>query len=206
MTQNVYARVIAGKITEYPVYEIHIKNRSHPKDWYIEVEKTNKPEVSIYQYVKETVALHGKRAVLTYEIMDHGLDYLFSMVYNKNRKQNSLSVTNFGVSENKSVILSSDIFIDSVPVGYEIALSTAIDKYVSQRLIDFAKVNGYDSVVSLVSYKDSSVEEWTNLANKFIIIRDLTWKICINFQSEIISGKRPIPKSMDEFVKLLPQL
>lgn len=210
MSQTVYARVDAGKIVEYPVYEIHIVNRAHPKDWYVEVERSAHPETTVYQYVSEKLELVGKRAVLSYEVKDHELAHLFSMVYNTpDRVASPLDGTSFGFPKanlGAPVATLPDMFISTAPVGYAEALAAAVDKFVTQRLTDFVLASGFSSIVSLVSYKDSTVPEWSALANEFIVMRDLTWTTVIDLQRKLTAGEVAIPKSLSDFVALLPDL
>jgi hypothetical protein len=201
MEQTVYARVYDGKIIEYPVYEIHIRNRVHPFDWYKKVEKSERPASTVYQYVKETLTVNNDRVMSNYHVVDHGLDYLFSMIYSSN-DYSQKPVSNKDIPINQI----EDQFISAAPEGYMEALTTAVDRYVSNLLNEFAATSGFDSINSLVSYKDSTVAEWASMANEFIILRDLMWTTCINMQKELRAGTKSIPKSLLEFTELLPEL
>jgi hypothetical protein len=199
MEQTVYARVSNGRITEYPVYEMHIRNRAHPFEMYKKVEKSERPVATVYQYVKETLTVSGERVISTYQVTDHELDYLFSMIYNSDV---TLSVDDTDTPETPV----EDKFISTTPEGYMEALSTAVDKYVSKLLNNFAIASGFDSVISLISYKDSTVSRWADMASDFIVLRDLMWTTCITMQDEVRTGSKPIPKSLPEFTSLLPEL
>jgi hypothetical protein len=210
MEQTVYARVDNDKIIEYPVYEMHIRNRAHPFDWYKKVVKPVRPVTTIYQYVKETLKLAGDAVAVEYTVVDHGLEHLFSMMYNRSdRVPGPLDGTSFGMAlpvTGSPVAPVADQFISTAPEGYMDALTAAVDKHVSGILNDFAKSSGFDSVVSLVSYKDSTVPEWASMANDFIVLRDLMWTTCITMQNELRAGAKPVPKTLLEFATMLPEL
>lgn len=75
-----------------------------------------------------------------------------------------------------------------------------------KRLDDFAKTKGYDSIMSVCTYKDSTREVFRNDAAKAIVIRDGWWETLATIASEVLSGQRAEPENFEALLSELPQL
>jgi hypothetical protein len=205
---KIYARVIDGQIAEYPVYEIHIRNRAQPLDWYTEVEHASYPMLTHYQYAEEQLGLFGNRVLVNYVVRDHDLAYLFNMAYDvTKRKVTSLDGTPFGLPVDKAGKPSpiiEDQFIKNMEPAFFDALKKAADSFVTNHLKSYAHGLGFDDIISLISYKDSTVPEWATAAQDFIIKRDLTWTVCIELQNKLANNEIAIPRKLEEFTNKLP--
>jgi hypothetical protein len=204
-----YARVINGKVVEYPVYETHIQNRAQPLSWYTEVEYASYPELTAYQYAEEQMGLFGNKVLVNYVVKNRDLAYIFNMAYDVTKqKVTSLTNTPFGLPSDKPgtpTPLLEDQFVKNMESAYFDALKVAADSFVTNHLKTHAHSLGFDDIISLVSYKDSTVPEWATAAQDFIIKRDLTWTVCIDLQNKLANNEIAIPRTLEEFTSKLPK-
>lgn len=73
-----------------------------------------------------------------------------------------------------------------------------------QRLDNFAQTRGYDSILSLCSYANSTNPKFAKEGSYGIEIRDLTWLKLYEVYDQVISNERPFPKSFLDVVDDLP--
>jgi hypothetical protein len=74
---------------------------------------------------------------------------------------------------------------------------------IQRRLDEAAQSRGYDSILSAVTYIDSSVPQFAADAREFIDCRDDTWATATQIMGEAMAGKRPVPTEA-ELMALLP--
>lgn len=72
-------------------------------------------------------------------------------------------------------------------------------------LDNFAQSGGYDSVLSCVSYANSTNAKFKSDALKMIALRDATWLKSVEIMNKVQAGDKPIP-SLTEYKSLLPVL
>lgn len=75
-----------------------------------------------------------------------------------------------------------------------------------KRLDDFAKSNGYDSILSACTYATSSVAKFRSEGQYCVDVRDSTWSTLYQYMTNIESGIIPVPTSFSDVEPLLPNL
>jgi hypothetical protein len=66
-----------------------------------------------------------------------------------------------------------------------------------------AKANGYDSIASCISYKDSSVAQWDADATAALAWRDAVWRACFQWQQ---SAQANPPATFPTSAEVIAQL
>lgn len=198
MTQKTYARLVDGVIAEYPVFEIHIKNRSHPFHWYTECVYDDKPELpDAFHYLKEHTKvvfnkLRDKNEVrVSYSIKEYTLTNLLNKIY-------KTSPNLLEESPNKNL---SEI---------DPALATRImelaDKHIIFKLDEFAKTRRYDSLISLCLYRNDINPTFAAEAERGATLRSLTWQAANVYITKLMSDQLPVPKTVKDIEAQLPAL
>ena len=183
-----YARIEDGVIVEYPVYEEHIKNRSHPFEWYTPVIYDEKPEAAIDQHTREILTIGNGVVNCSYVVENMSLRDLISIA---NSKSSPIG--------NSDKLLVSDID----PVIVQKVVDKVLE-YSINKLETFVKSNGYDSIISAISYKDSTVAKYQNEANQVIVMRDNLWSILLTYSEEVKAGTKDFPVSVLDVDKIIP--
>lgn len=118
---------------------------------------------------------------------------------------NSNDTTSWRAIGSLSDLLPNETFSDSAP---EPSLADAAAEIMAdvQSWLDWtARQNGYDSLASCISYKDSSIGQWSSDATVAITWRDAVWQACFQWQqSSMIDQPMSFPSSSD-VISLLPQ-
>lgn len=187
---KVFARIKNGKIIEYPVYEIHIKNRAHSVDRYTECIFDTKPEIPAFHQVREVLKISENKVYVSYILKAKTLEELLSSLRTRN-------IPGIPAVEVTIATIAKD-FIDQVVV--------IAKKEVQDRLDAFATTDGFDDMKSLVGYKDSTIPEWSEKATRAILLRDQTWMALYNYLDTVMNGTEPVPKSKNEVFDKLPVL
>jgi len=181
--QDVFARVENGQIVEYPVYRLHIENRSHPVEWYTPVVEVNKPEVPEFHYLTPTLTLKDGVVNVTYSVKAFDLSQLLARV-------NSSVMDLPGKSE---------VFISQIDPKLADRIVNLTTNYAEGKLEAFIATRGYDSLNNLLSrYKDSSVAKFKLEANHVQGLLDALWSRLLAYYGEINTGVKPIPMSLSE--------
>lgn len=190
---EVYARVENRRIVEYPVYSLHITNRAHPFEWYQKVFFDQKPETPEFHYLQEVPVLQINNEVhVTYIPVAMTLRDLLAIIYPE---------TNLGFSEEIQPVDISTV--DEKLVNRIVEL---VRQHVQRLLDEFAKQRGYDSIVSAVSYGNSSVQQFANEGQRALQKRDEAWTNMYAYIAEVKAGSKPVPKSVSEIEAELPAL
>jgi len=107
----------------------------------------------------------------------------------------------------------------AVPVGYKASYDTnagvlpadpvaALKKTIiaatQKRLDDFAKIKGYDGILSACTYASSAIASFATEGSRARDLRDQTWAALYAIVAECEAGTRPTPSSFAE--PLLPAL
>lgn len=85
------------------------------------------------------------------------------------------------------------------------AFQAYVADVVQKKLDTAAKDHGYDSILSAVSYKDSSVPAFSADATAFLAWRDGVWAYCYTLLAECQVGAVPVP-TVSELLAGLPPL
>lgn len=185
---KVYARVANEQIIEYPVYEIHIRNRKHPIEWYTECIVATKPSVPKFHHLKELKTVANGKVYVTYEIVPQTLENLLSSIKGP-----------VVPGETPAPVLASDLTSDVVQRVIKLG-----DEYVTKKLTDFAATKGYDSIVSAVSYETSTVAEFRAHAAKIKQLRDTIWVDLPVYINSVVTNAVPFPTSIADIDAVLP--
>jgi len=194
MSRKVYGRIKDGKLIEFPVYEIHIKNRAHPINWYTEALYQPKPEVDQFHYLKETPTVFGNLILVSYEIVPYSLNKVLSDIWKLNNP------------------LALDGTEPTPPVFAEISpeivqrVVTLTKLHVQEKLDAFAKTREYDDIGSASSYATSNVLKYKTEGERAVLLRDSTWNAFYAYLAEVQSGVSQVPKSTQEIDARMPVL
>jgi hypothetical protein len=75
----------------------------------------------------------------------------------------------------------------------------------AQALMDkAARLRGYDSMISVISYLSSSNPTWKADAEAGRAYRDLIWNTLRILETSVSQGQQPMPASIDEVMATLP--
>lgn len=184
-----FARVIDGKIVEYPVYRLHIKNRAHPLDWYTPVVQNPKPELPPFSSYKSNLSVVGGTVVVSYTVVPQGLAEIL----------HNLTTVN---EANERVAPS----IADVPPATVEKVYDLVGDYVMGKLSQWAATRKYTSFNSLTDYRDSAIPKFKAEALRAIELRDQIWTILIGYFTQVTSGELPVPTSLSEIDALMPVL
>lgn len=191
---KIYGRIKDGKLVEFPVYEIHIKNRSHPFSWYTEALYEPKPEVDQFHYLKEVPTVFGNLLLVKYEIVPYSLNKLLSDIWYLNRQ--------YTLDSNEEIPpLFTDIPSDTIQ-----RVITLIKQYVQEKLDTFAKTREYDNISSAASYSTSNDIRYKSEGERAVLLRDNTWNAFYTYLAEVQTGISEIPKSTKEIDDRIPIL
>ena len=190
---QIYARVINGKIVEFPVYLIHIQNRALPLEWFTEVIYDVKPPVPDFHYAKEVPRVeNGTEVHIGYEIIAMTLSDLLLQASGGTRLLDGEAATPIDVTTLDPAL---------------IARIKVLTEEIVQKLMDeFAAEKGYDSMMSLISYKDSTIPTFAAEAMVGITSRDNTWVSINTYLSEVLAGIKPVPTSLNDILANVPDL
>ena len=199
MSQTEYGRIIDGKVVEYPVYELHIKNRAHPKEWYTEVIHLVVPEHdSRYEYIQQALEITGAHIVAKYNVVPMTVDGILNKVFYPNGMMD--------MSKPGEIVQPAEININDVDPALVSAVVARVSLEIGQKLDDFAKTRNYDDVKSAVTYLNSDVPQFKAEAERIAALRDQTYSLLYQYISDIKTGVKPIPKSFGEINAILPEL
>jgi hypothetical protein len=187
---KVFARIKDGKITEYPVYEIHIKNRNHPNSLYLECVFDKKPNVPEFHYLTESKSVENNKVYIKYKILPIPLEGLLkklNIIQHPGKQPVPLLITDVRPELTERII-------------------TLTKEHVQSLLDKFAAEKGFDDMSSLVSYKDSTIPEWASQATTGIAKRDATWSGLYVYLNKINTGVEPLPTTIQDIMQELPSL
>lgn len=194
MIKKVYGRIKDGKLIEFPVYEIHIKNRAHPISWYTEALYEVKPEVDQFHYLKEVPTVVGHLIFVRYEKVPYSLDKVLRDIWGLN---NPLSLD--GTEPTPPVF--ADISAEIVQ-----RVVTLTKLHVQEKLDAFAKTREYDNIGSAASYATSNDLKYKTEGERAVLLRDSTWNAFYAYLAEVQTGVSQVPKSTQEIDARMPVL
>jgi len=189
-TNAVFARIQNDEIVEYPVSLLHITNRAHPIDWYVECIFDTKPTIPAFHYAVEVPVIEDNKVRVSYNVIAYTLEQLLNM-----NKSESVGFPN------KAPVAIADV--EPALLQRIVSLTTA---YVQDKLDTFAQEKGYDSLLSATSYKDSQVSQFVTDALKAIVARDNMWTCLHDYLNNVNAGSDPVPVTFTDITSRLPIL
>ena len=94
---------------------------------------------------------------------------------------------------------------DPVPAPTMADCAAALKTDVQAWLDSTAGQNGYDSLASCISYKDSAIVQWSADATAAIAWRDAVWQACFQWQQSAVSNPPATFPTSAEVIAQLPQ-
>lgn len=189
-----YARLDeSGNIIEYPVYDIHIRNRHHPKEWYTECVLAIRPVAPRFYFVKEILEVIVKQVGNKTEL---------SVLVNYEVLPQELNNILHSISKNATGQPSTVSDLDQPTLDKIIEL---VDNYVESKLDAFAKTRGYTSAERCAGYKDSTIPKFSTEAATMIAIRDQVWVKMPEYLTKVITGAKPLPRTTADIDAELPE-
>jgi hypothetical protein len=186
LNEKIYARLKDNKIVEYPVYALHIKNRNHNFDKYTEVIYFDKPLFNEKtQFLKEKLTILDNKVLCDFTVEDFTLQTLF-LFLNRSNTSDKIDVTKLDPE------IVNRIF-------------DLIDKYYSNKLEEFIKKEGYDDLMTCISYKDSTILEYSIEATKAIALRDNMWKTLFAYRKKVNTGTIDFPISIKDIENIVEE-
>lgn len=102
-------------------------------------------------------------------------------------------------------LLTGEIFAIEPPVPTLADVSATLITDVQAWLDATAQANGYDSIASCISYKDSSVAQWNDDATAALAWRDAVWQACFQWQQDALANPPATFPNSAEVIAQLPQ-
>jgi len=190
---DLFARVKDGKIIEFPVYRLHIKNRAHPIDWYTPVKEVGKEEnLPPFSYQKRTIELIGNDVVATYTTQQYTLSELLSQLNRSN-----------------DLVVGSEVQapkIEELDPALVNQVHKLVSEYATSKLNAFAQERGYDDIYTLCDYRDSMFDKFRTEGLRGFQLRDQVWMALTSYFSEVMAGTKPVPTSITEIDAQFPAM
>lgn len=190
-TNTLFARVSDGKITEYPVSGLHIRNRAHPKAWYKPVVQPQRPVITEFQHIRETPVVTDDHVTLTYEVKDFTLDNIL---------RNLLPAGSTGIDNT----IRADV--NTLTVAQVERISELASEMVQDMLDTFAEEKGYDDIKSAITYLNSGVVSFAADAAIALTLRDQTWDGLYTYLASVQADTTDVPLNTTEIKATLPTL
>lgn len=192
-TPEVYARVINGQITEYPVYYSSIIARGDPLTEYTPVTYGAAPSITAYQQLEESIQVIGNTVLVSYEAVDLPFESLLTLAWGADTYE--------GISD-----ITTPPAISSIDPLLVQTIENTASSLVGDILDVFAATKNYSSITSACSYFNSSIPEFNADGQAAVYCRDLTWSYLYTYMGKLTAGLLPIPSSFDDVLNNLPVL
>lgn len=197
---TIYARLVDGKVVEYPVYELHIVNRAQPFDWYTKVQFAPQPEVPEFYTLEEIITvtkdLAGVDAVnVTYNVKPLSLAHILNTLRKPSEDGGLL-----GMPSNEPLAIA-----DVPPATIKRVADLAAELSVS-RLNAFVQTRSYDDVKSAVGYVGSAIPNFAAEGKRAFDLRDQSWQALLAYMDKVTTGVLPVPITVEEIEAVLPAL
>ena len=191
---DLFAKVENGVIVEYPVYRLHIVNRSQPLDWYTPVIDLEKPALPDFSKYVETLTLKDTYIERSFTVQPYSLNELLSIA-----RQGKVRPALPGQP-------TEDITIADVDPAMIQQVYKLGGEYATNRLNAFSQTRLYDNIDKLISYATSTFEKFKTEGQRGLYLRDKTWEALVTYFEQVVAGTLPIPKSTADIDVLLPAL
>ena len=194
-----YGRIVDGKVVEYPVYELHIKNRAHPKEWYTEVVHLQKPVIDErHQQIRQELEITGKIIVAKYVAVPLSVDAILDKLFYPEGR--------FNRENPMEQVEPVELAIGGIDPELVSIITERVSQQVGQALDAFAKTRNYDDVKSAATYVNSAVPQFKAEAERVIALRDQSYASLYQFIQDVATGAKPVPKTYAEVQAILPEL
>lgn len=192
-----YARVIDGKIVEWPVYKEYITRRGDPMSFYTPVIDNGPPAIGPYEITNSQAVFLGGQIVIQYTVTDMPLDMLLAKAW--------------GVSSMIEVLQpmgTAPTAPDAAKIDPTLAaaIQTSVQTQVQQMLDNFAAEKGYSNIASLCGYFNSTIPNFALEGKIGLTVRDKTWAGLYAFLAQVTSGAAPFIKSFTDVQAILPPM
>ena len=190
---DVFARVVDGKVVEYPVYRIHIRNRAHPLSYYHRVVDTGAPTPDEFGTVDQTLEVHPDNTV--------------HVVYTKRPLTLAEMLRTFQVQnpEDPLAPMTAKPITEIDPATMQHVYNLAGD-YVTEKLDEFARTKQYKDFIHLTGYRYSAIPSFAVEAMRGYTLRDQIWANLLSYFTQVTSGAVPVPTSIADVDALIPDL
>lgn len=189
---DLFARVVDGKVVEYPVYRIHIKNRAHPLSFYTPVVKTEAPAPDQFGTVDESLEVRPDAVHVVYTKRPLTLAEILHTFQVQNLEDPMAPMTAKLISE-----------IDPATVQHVYSLA---GDYVSVKLDEFARTKQYNDFIHLTGYRYSAIPSFAAEAMRGYTLRDQIWANLLNYFTQVTTGAVPAPTSIADVDALIPAM
>ena len=189
-----YCRIDNGKIVEYPVLEIHIRNRGHSLDMYTKVVHMSKPFVPEYCFLTRKIELAEGVPVVVYSLENKGIDAVLSDLYYKLQGSGPLDTTR-----------EYKLKVEDVPAETLEYVLRMGDALVEKHLSDWCSLKGY-TIITACTYVSSNNQERANEAKLAIKNRDDTWDAFFAYFDAVKRGEKDFPMRASDIINQLPVL
>ena len=184
MNNKLYALVKDNEITEYPITEEQIKNRSHLITDYILCNYFDKPEITNLQYLTTKARLSldktNQIVIVEYIINDYSLEDLLSIIY-----------------KDKNIVYYKDL--DQIIVNRILYL---ILEKINKELDKYANKYYYNTFLEMISFALSENINFNTEARKAIKIRDDIRTSWLTLIDNLTTNIRPFIKNYEEMTRI----
>ncbi len=190
---DVFARVTDGKVVEYPIYRIHIRNRAHPLSYYHRIVDAGAPAPDEFGTVDQTLEVHPDNTVhVVYTKRPLTLAEILRTFQVQNPEDPMAPMTAKSISE-----------IDPATVQHVYSLA---GDYVSVKLDEFARTKRYNDFIHLTGYRYSAIPSFAAEAMRGYTLRDQIWANLMNYFTQVTTGAVPVPTSIADVDSLIPAM
>lgn len=196
MNENeIYCRVENGVIIEYPVYAVHIRNRSHPFDMYTKVAFANKPELPPFAVYTSKIEMTAGIPLVTYGIEYKSLQTILNEIHN-----------NTGAPLLPGETAPAAVEFQDIPAATVARVVELAKKLADEHMTAWAKTREYDDIVSVATYATSKNTARAAEGQKAVDNRDAVWDAYYNYLGKVIAKVVPVPRTIAEISAQLPTL
>lgn len=188
---DLYGRLENGVLVEFPVYYFHIQNRAHPVEWYTPAIVEPAEPAPPYHANQEKVEVRDGKIYVTYEAVPLTLEQLLQSIY-----------ADVIPAEGQEPA----VYYQDVDPALAARVYTLAGNYTMEKLNAFVQTRNYDSMLSLVSYKDSQIPQFAAEAARGLALRDQIWAAQMTFFQNMVAGTAPVPRSILEIDAMMPEL
>jgi hypothetical protein len=197
---DLYAYVEGDAIIEFPITGFHIKNRGHNPNVYVPVTRSPKPIVQWYQTLEQSAYLRPDGTVIeVWTVKSKDLSLILRKFYkdpNWHLNPKLLNISGIAPEDRPERVHIANVAIDDILI-VKAEISNFITNYIESK----AKALGYDNLLSLLSYADSSNKKYRVEARAAKYLRDKAWEELEFYQGEILTAQVPIPCDTNEILE-----
>ena len=190
-----YCRIENGKIVEYPVLEIHIRNRGHAMEMYTKVVHMPKPFVHEFAYLTRKIELADGVPVVVYSVEHKSIDAVLSDLYYKLQGDSPLDTTR-----------EYQLKVQDIPKETMDFVLRMGEDLVDKHLNSWCAQKGYTSIVTMATYATSTNPERAKEGAMAVQARDDAWDAFYAYFEAVKSGAQPFPMRSSDITAQLPVL